>query len=138
MGHSSLPAGESLYPDLAALTIWPRFDAGEVPNRTLARAERHASPSWVVSFGHVSTSIFVAGAFVKRAYVGSSGEGATVTPADFPQMGKLVLGSTMDCPQRLVAHLLSRSPTLGSYMSRSVKETVFMYAICMSPERKNA
>ena len=59
-----------------------------------------------------------------------------MTPADFPQMGKLVLGSTMDCPQRLVAHLLSRSPTLGSYMSRSVKETVFVYAICMSPKRK--
>nr|MCS5582107.1 hypothetical protein [Pseudomonadales bacterium] len=106
------------------LTIWPRFDAGEVPSRALARAKRHAPPSWMVSFGHFFVSIFVAGALVKRAYVGSSGEGATVTPAHLPQTGKWVLGSTRDCPQRLVAHLLSRSPTLGSYMSRSVKETV--------------
>jgi len=92
----------------------------------------------VVSFGHVSASIFVVGALVKRAYVGSSGEGATVTPTDFPQMGESVLGSAVDCPQRLVAHLLSKSPTLGSFMRSSVKGTEQHSTKCISSEWKNA
>jgi hypothetical protein len=79
----------------------------------------------VVSFAHVFVSIIYAAGAFEKGYVGPLGEGATVTPARIPQTGIRVLGSVMDCPQRLVAHLLSIPPTLDSFMSRSVKTTVW-------------